>query len=92
MVAWTPTVFGLWLNACNCVEDCNCAVQNTKRTLNLSGSQRAWGVDDLTTWSFQEASGSCGSGYAALLLLNHPVHIASNVVDLTNLVGLTGVV
>ena len=36
--------------------------------------------------------GRRGDGHAALLLLDHPVHGSSTVVDLADLVGLAGVV
>ena len=57
----------------------------------------ARGVDDLDavvgTVLLPEARGSSGgNGYAALLLLNHPVHGGSALMDLTDLVSLTGVV
>ena len=57
----------------------------------------ARGVDDLDavvlTVLVPEARGSSGgNGYAALLLLNHPVHGGSALMDLTDLVGLAGVV
>ena len=94
----TPNGLGLRLNACDGVEDRNGAIENAQGTLDLSGEvDVARGVDDLeavlNVVLSPEASGSCGgNGNAALLFLNHPVHGGCAFVDLTDLVGLTGVV
>ena len=53
----------------------------------------ARGVDDLDDMILPEAGGGGGgNGYATLLLLNHPVHGGSTVMDLADLVGLAGVI
>ena len=94
----TPYGLGLRLNASNRVEDRNRTVKNAQGALDFCGEVNVTrGVDDLEavllTVLLPEARGSCsGDGYAALLLLNHPVHGGSTVVDLTDLVGLAGVV
>ena len=94
----TPNGLRLGLNAGNGVEDGDSAIENAQATLDLGGEVNvARGVDDLDavvlTVLVPEARGSSGgNGYAALLLLNHPVHGGSALMDLTDLVGLTGVV
>ena len=51
------------------------------------------GVDDLDNVILPEAGGCRGrNGYAALLLLDHPVHGCRTVMNLANFVGLAGVV
>ena len=94
----TPNGLGLGLNACDCVEDCDSTVENAKGTLDLSGEvDVARGVDDLEAVLdivlLPEARGSSGGdGYTALLLLNHPVHGGSALMNLTDLMGFTRVV
>ena len=94
----TPHGLGLGLNASNGVEDSDSAVENAQAALDLSGEvDVARGVDDLDavvgTVLLPEARGSSGgNGYATLLLLNHPVHGGSALMNLTDLVGLAGVV
>ncbi len=51
-----------------------------------------WGVDDVDLVVIPETGGRCGgNGDAALLLLLHPVHRGSTIVDLTDFVGNTRV-
>ncbi len=94
----TPNGLRLGLNAGNGVEDGDSAIEDAQAALDLGGEVNvARGVDDLDavvlTVLVPEARGSSGgNGYAALLLLNHPVHGGSALMDLTDLVGLTGVV
>ena len=94
----TPNGLRLGLNAGNGVEDGDSAIEDAQAALHLGGEVNvARGVDDLDavvlTVLVPEAGGSSGgNGYAALLLLNHPVHGGSALMDLTDLVGLAGVV
>ena len=90
----TPNRLGLWLDARNGVKDGNGTVEDAKRTLDLSGKVNVTrGVDDLDNVVLPEARGCCGrNGYAALLLLDHPVHGCRTVMDLTDFVSLAGVV
>ncbi len=52
----------------------------------------AWGVDDLDDVVFPEAEVVTAIMVTPRSALNHPVMVAAPSVDLTNLVGLTGVV
>ena len=94
----TPYGFGLRLYAGNSIEYGYGTVENAQGALYLSGEVYvAGGVDDLETIFLivflPEAGGSCsGNGYAALLLLNHPVHGSCAIMNLTDLVRLARVV
>ena len=94
----TPNGFRLRLYTSNSVKNSNGTVKNAKGAFYLSGKVNVAGcVDNLEAIFFAillpEAGGSCsGNGYAALLFLNHPVHRSCTVMNLTNFVGLTGVV
>ena len=90
----TPDGLGLRLHAGHGVEHGHGAVEDAQAALDLGGEVNVTrGVDDLDDVVAPEAGGSCGgNGYAALLLLSHPVHGGSTVVDLTDLVSLAGVV
>ena len=94
----TPNGLRLGLDAGNGVEDGDSAIEDAQAALDLGGEVNvARGVDDLdavvlTVLVPEARSSSGGNGYAALLLLNHPVHGGSALMDLTDLVGLTGVV
>ena len=98
-----PHGLRLRLNAGDGVEHGDGAVEDAQRALDLGGEVNvAGGVDDLDAVGRALASlaalvpeaggGSRLNGYAALLLLDHPVHGGGTVVDLTDLVGLAGVV
>ena len=98
-----PNGLGLGLNTGNSVKDSYSAVQNAQGALDLRGEvDVARGVDDLnlvglavlgTGGVAPKAGGSSRrNGNAALLLLNHPVHGSCTLVNLTDLVGLAGVV
>ena len=90
----TPHGLGLGLDAGDGVEHGDGTVKDAQAALDLGREVNvARGVDDLDDVILPEARGSRrGDGYAALLLLDHPVHGGSTVVDLTDLVGLAGVV
>ena len=99
----TPHGLRLRLHARDRVEDGDGAVKNAQGALDLGREVHVTGgVDDLeavrlalfgTARVVPEArGGSGGDGNATLLLLDHPVHGGSTVVDLTDLVGLAGVV
>ena len=102
-VGLTPNGLGLRLNASDSVEDRDSAVENAQGALDLGGEVNvAGGIDDLeaifltalsTTRVLPEArGGSCGDGNAALLLLDHPVHGSSAVVNLADLMSLASVI
>ena len=90
----TPNGLGLRLDASNGVEHGHGTVEDAKATLDLGRKVNvARGVDDLDDVIAPEARGGSGrNGYAALLLLDHPVHGRRSVVHLTDLVGLARVV
>ena len=90
----TPDGLGLRLDAGDGVEDRDRAVEDAQAALDLGGEVDVTrGVDDLDDVVLPEArGGGGGDGNAALLLLNHPVHGGGAIVDLTDLVGLAGVV
>ena len=89
----TPNGLGLRLDAGDGVEDGNGTSRTRRQRLTSAEVNVARGVDDLDDVVLPEArGGSGGNGNAALLLLNHPVHGGGAIVDLTDLVGLAGVV
>ena len=90
----TPDGLGLRLDAGDGVEDRDGTVEDAQAALDLGREVDVTrGVDDLDDVVLPEArGGGGGDGDAALLLLNHPVHGGSALVDLTDLVGLAGVV
>ena len=94
VVSLTPDGLRLRLDAGDGVEDGDGTVEDAQRALDLGREVNvARGVDDLDDGVLPEAGGGCGlNGHAALLLLNHPVHGGGAIVDLTDLVGLAGVV
>ena len=97
-VRLTPDRLGLGLHAGNGVEHGNGAVEHAQGALDLGREVHvARGVDDLHAVGLVvlgpiAGGGSGRDGYAALLLLGHPVHSGSAVMDLADLVGLTRVV
>src|SRR6185312_9454852 len=70
------------------------AVEHAKRALHLDGEiDMARGVDDVQPLAVPECGrGSRGDGYAALLLLLHPVHRRGTFVHFADLVALAGVI
>ena len=93
-----PHGLGLRLDACDGVENGDSTVEDAQGALYLGREvDVAWGVDDLDAVALAAllpVAGGCsgGDGNAALLLLLHPVHGRSAVVNLADLVGLAGVV
>ena len=89
-ICLAPYRFRLGLNAALCAESCDGAVENAERTLNFYGEVNvARGVYDVDTAfvslglaAARPVAGGCGGsdGYAALLLLHHPVHSSGAVV------------
>ena len=108
LVSLTPNGLRLRLNTALGGQNGNGTVQNTQRTLNLNSEVNVTrGVDDVDTMAvlLKEsrivlglgmapiAGGSSGSdGDTTLLLLFHPVHRSSAVMNLTDLMVDTGVV
>ena len=94
----TPHGFRLRLNAGNGVEDGDGAVENAQRALDFSGEvDVAGGVDDLEAIGLaiflpEAGRSGGGNGNAALLLLDHPVHGGSTIVDFADFVRLARVV
>ena len=84
----TPHGLGLRLNTLFTVEDCNSAVEDAERTLYLNGEVNVTGgINDVDLVLVPETRGcSGGDGDTALLLLRHPVHGRSAVVNFTDLV------
>ncbi|MCY1224944.1 hypothetical protein D9M72_371220 [compost metagenome] len=99
LLSLTPDGFRLRLNTGVGVEKRNSTVENAQRTLDFDGEVNvAGGVDDVeaaglaVTTLPEGGRGSRGDGDAAFLLLLHPVHGRSAVVDFADLMGLAGVV
>jgi hypothetical protein len=94
VVGLAPDRLGLGLDACDGVEDRDGTVEDAQRALDLGREVDVTrGVDDLDDVVLPEARrSSAGDGDAALLLLDHPVHDGSAVVDLADLMGLAGVI
>ena len=83
----------MWLHTLFAIEDSNSTIENTKASLHLYGEVHvAWCVNDVDLVVVPETGGgSGGNGDAALLLLRHPVHRGSTIVNLTDFVGNTRV-
>ena len=94
LVGLAPHRLGLGLHSGHAVEHGHGAIQHPQRTLHLDREVHvARRVDDVDAVVPPEAAGGRGGdGDAPLLLLLHPVHGGSAVVDLTDLVVDTGVV
>ena len=84
----TPYGFSLWLNAASCSQNCNSAIKYSEGTLYFySKVHVAWCVDNVDTMTFPMASRCSGSDCdTTLLLLSHPVHCSSAIMNLTNFV------
>src|SRR2546429_2977379 len=102
LVGLAPDGLGLGLNAHLAVEDDDATVENSERTLDLSGEVDVTGsVDDVDAdllaavrtllGSPESGGGSGGDGDAALTFLSHPVHSGGTLVDFADFVGATGV-
>ncbi len=93
-VCLTPDGLGLRLDPGNGVEYCDGTVENSKGTLDLDREVNVTGgVDDVDPVTLPVTGRRRGRDRdAALLLLDHPVHDGSTLVNLTDLVGLTGVI
>ena len=93
LVRLPPDVLGLRLHAGDTVVDRDRTVEHAQRPLDLDGEvDVARRVDDLDRVTLPLALGGGGSDRdTALLLLLHPVHDGSALVDLTDLVRDTGV-
>ena len=93
LVGLAPHGLRLRLHAGHAVEHGDGAVEDAQRALDLDGEvDVTGGVDDVDLVLLPPAGGrSRGDRDATLLLLLHPVHRGSAVVDLTDLVGDTGV-
>jgi hypothetical protein len=96
----TPYGFGLWLNPGGTTENDYGTIKHTQGTLNFNGevdvARGVNNVDAVFVKLFGRTRPEGGSGSRrdrnpALLLLLHPVHDSSAVVDLTNLVRNTRV-
>jgi hypothetical protein len=81
------------IDAGHAVEDGDGTVEDAQRALDLGGEVNVTGgVDDVDLVVLPPAGRRGGrDGDAALLLLLHPVHRGSALVDLTDLVGDAGV-
>src|SRR4051794_2404815 len=94
LVGLAPHGLGLRLDARDGVEERDRAVEHAQRALHLDGEVDVAGrVDDVDPVVAPLAGRRGGRDRdAALLLLLHPVHRGGALVDLTDLVGATGVV
>ncbi len=94
LVGLPPDGLGLRLDAGDGVEERDRAVEDAQRALDLDREVDVAGrVDDVDAVVVPLAGRrSGGDRDAALLLLLHPVHRGGALVDLTDLVGATGVV
>ena len=97
-ISLTPNGFGLRLYAAYSAKSHNSTIQNTERAFDLNGEVHVpRGVDKidlvLLTIIGPVGSSSCGGDSdTTLLLLLHPVHCSSTVVNLTDFVSQTCVV
>ena len=93
LVGLAPDGLGLRLDAGDGVEDGDGAVEHAQRALDLDGEVDVAGrVDDVDAVVAPDGGGRGRRDRdAALLLLLHPVHHGSALVDLTHLVGAAGV-
>ena len=93
LVGLAPDVLGLRLHAGDTVVDRDGAVEHAQRPLHLDREVDVTGrVDDLDRVALPlTLGGGGGDGDATLLLLLHPVHDGSALVDFTDLVRDTGV-
>ena len=93
LVGLAPHGHGLRLDTGDTVEHRDGTVEDAERALDLGGEVDVTGrVDDVDLVVLPPAGGrGGGDGDAALLLLLHPVHRGSALVDLTDLVGDAGV-
>ncbi len=94
LVRLTPDRFRLRLNTFDRAEKGHRAVQHAEAALDLRREIHvAGGIDDVDPEIAPEAGGRSGcDGYAALLLLFHPVHGGRSVVHLAHLVRDAGVI
>ena len=94
LVGLAPHGLGLRLHPGDAVENGDGAVQHAQAALDLDGEvDMARGVDDVDPIVAPQAGGGGRrDGYAALLLLLHPVHGRGALMHLAQLVGPAGVV
>ena len=90
----SPDSLGLGLDSGHGIENGDGAVQNPQGTLHLGREvHMTRGIDDVDAVVIPEAGRSSrGDGDTPLLLLHHPVHGRSSVVNFTDLVVHSGVV
>ena len=97
LVCLTPYGLGLRLNAADSTESGDCSVKDAERTLHLDSEVNvARSIDQVDLIDISLIMPECGGsgrsdGDTPLLLLHHPVHRSCTFVDLTDLVGLSGV-
>ena len=100
LVSLTPYGFRLGFNAALGRKYCNRSVQYTQGTFNLNREVNvARGINDVDTvriillFGTVPHAGRCSgsNGNATFLLLNHPVHGGRAIMNLTDLMSLTGV-
>ena len=94
LVGLAPHRLGLRLDAGDRVEERDRAVEHAQRALDLDGEvDVARRVDDVDPVALPLGGGGRGRDRdAALLLLLHPVHRGGALVNLTHLVGASGVI
>ena len=94
LVSLPPDGLGLGFDSGNSVKDGDGTVKDTEGTLDLEGEvDVTGGVDDVDAVVVPGAGGgSGGDGDSTLLLLFHPVHGRTTLVNLSDLVTLSGVV
>ena len=94
LVALAPDGFGLRFDALVAVKHDDSAVEHAQRTLDFDGEVHvARGVDNVETLVGPECGGRGGRNRdAALLLLLHPVHRRSAVMDFADFVRLAGII
>ncbi|GBD27251.1 hypothetical protein HRbin30_02597 [bacterium HR30] len=88
LVGLPPHRFRLRLYPPNATEHSDGAIEHTQRTFHLDGEVHvAWGIDDVDPVVPPKASRRGGrNGDSALLLLYHPVHGCSSLMDLADFV------
>src|SRR6056297_1051354 len=92
-IGLTPDSFGLRLNPTNRTENSNGSIENLERALYFDGKvDVSGGINNIDTMVLPETGGCSGrNSNTTLLLLLHPVHGRSAIMDFAELMGYTGV-
>jgi hypothetical protein len=94
VIRLSPNSFGLWLNSTYCTKNSNHTVQNPQTSFYLNGKVNVpRSIYDIYLATVPHTSGRGGRNrYTSLLLLLHPVHNSRAIMNLTKLVGPSGII